>query len=170
MTETQADRAVQRIRLEMMALRFSITMLAVTTVWIGIAMILGGAPSFIEGWFSPWSRYLVGGWAFVSGLLTSAGALIGDDRRRGWWAQVVGLAGMTSWYIGMSVAYVCLAFTEGVHILGWGEPLMAGQSGRGYVGLVYLGLAFVTGGPLVTLLRIARPGAMGPDETSGRVQ
>lgn len=149
--------AVERVRLEVMARRFMVTMLALIAVWAGIAMILTGAPDFIEDWFSPWSRYFVGGIAFSAGLATSLGVAQTSHHLGGWWAQVVGLAVLTAWFAAMGMAYVGLVVMQGIEIVGPGEPLDASVTGRGYVPFVYLGLVVLSGTPLVTLLRTSRP-------------
>lgn len=162
MTDQQPDQSIERVRLELVTRRFMVQMLALTCVWTGIAIIATGAPSFIEGWLSPWSRYLIGGWAFTFGLIASVGGMVGDQRWRGWWTQVIGLVGLVLWYFGMGAAYVGLVLTETVQFVGPGEPLDPSVSGRGYVPLIYLGLMMMTATPLVTMLRLVRSGALGP--------
>lgn len=162
--DTQTRRAIERVRLELVTRKFMVMVLALIGVWVGITMCLTGAPAFIETWFSPWSRYVVGGGAFLAGLTVSIGGMMTDRRPPGWWTQVIGLAALTIWYFGMSVAYLGLFMLEGAPFAAPGEPLDPSNSGRGYVPLVYLGLMILTATPLVTMLRLARPGVMGrPD-------
>jgi len=163
MTDTPPEaQAIERVRLELVTRKFMIMVLAMIGVWVGIAMMLTGAPSFLEEWFSPWSRYFIGGAAFVGGIVTSAGGSIGDGCRKGWWTQVTGLTIMTLWYFAMGGAYLCLNARIGVPLVGPGEPLDSALSGRGYVPIVYFGLMIMTATPLVTMFTLQRPGVMSP--------
>ena len=163
MTQTaERDRAIERVRLELVTRKFMIMVLAMIVVWVGIAMMLTGAPRFIEDWFSPWSRYFIGGLAFSAGLVTSIGGLIGDGCRKGWWTQVAGLSGTALWYGGMSLAYLGLLCTEGLDLVAPGEPLDDILAGRGYVPIVYFGLMIMTLTPLLTMFKLQRPGVIGP--------
>lgn len=161
-TSTQVTRSVERVRLELVSRKLMIMIMALTAVLTGITIILTGAPNFIEEWFSPWSRYFVGGAAFLAGLVTSIGGMVGDRTRPGWWTQVFGLALMSLWNLGMCAAYLGIVVVQGTTIVGPGEPLAAGVTGRGYVPVLYLGLAAVVLMPLVTMLRLRRPGVLGP--------
>lgn len=165
--ENEVARAVERVRLELLTRHFMVMVLALIGVWTGIAMILTGAPAFIETWFSPWSRYLIGGSALVAGMLTVGGGFVGEERRCGWWAQAIGLSGMTLWYAGMSVAYVGLTIHEGWEIVGPGQALSPGDTGRGYVPFIYLGLMLMTATPLVTMVRLRRPGRIPGEPLDG---
>lgn len=165
MTEQQNfTRSVERVRLELVGRKFMVTVLALIGVWVGVAMILTGAPNFIEDWFSPWSRYFVGGAAFLAGLLTSVGGAFRDDRRAPWWCQVIGLALLVLWYGALGAAYVGLTAQQGLAFVGPGEPLPEGITGRGYVPLVYLGLMVMTATPLATMLKLRRPDVLGPGD------
>lgn len=166
MTQTQQrDQAIERVRLELVTRKFMIMVLAMVGVWVGLAMMLTGAPSFIEDWFSPWSRYFIGGIAFGAGLTTTLGGLLGDGGRCGWWTQVAGLGLLGAWYASIGAAYVGLLYEQGgVPIVGPGEPLGAGITGRGYVPIVYAGLTIMTLTPLVTMFRLQRPDVMGPQD------
>lgn len=156
-TNDPASQAIERVRLELVARKFMVMILALVAVWVGIAMMLTGAPSFLEGWFSPWSRYAVGSIAFMTGLLTSIGGSMTDQKPGGWWTQVVGLTGLCAWYAGMGIAYIGLVISEGFTWAGLGEALDPSSSGRAYVPIVYLGLMIMTATPLVTMLRLGRP-------------
>ena len=138
-----------------------VMMLALLATWVGIAMCFTGAPSFMETWFSPWSRYAIGGIAFAGGLTVSIGGVLTDLTRKGWWTQMIGLGILVLWYFGMAVSYLALVIQEGFHIVGPGEPLDPGVSGRGYVAVVYICLAIMTATPMVTMLRLSRPGVLG---------
>ena len=161
MNRQDTDPAVERVRLELIGRHFMVVVLALTGVWTGIAIILTGAPNFIEAWLSPWSRYGVGGVAFVAGLVTSYGTLATDHRLKGWWAQVLGLGALTLWYAGMGLAYVGLLISQGQQFVGPGEPLSASSTGRGYVPFVSLGLAIMTATPLSTTIRLRGRGVTG---------
>lgn len=161
-TQQEVDRAVERVRLELASRKLMIMALGLTAVLAGVAIILTGAPNFIEKWFSPWSRYLLGGASFAAGLTTVAGGALGDRERKGWWTQVVGLTSMAAWYAGMAVAYGAIVVRQGATIVGPGVPLSEGVTGRGYVPILYLGLTLVVVIPLCTMLRLRRPGVLGP--------
>lgn len=160
--QQEVERSVERVRLELVSRKLMIMMLAVTAVLTGAAIVLTGAPNFIEGWFSPWSRYFLGGISFVAGLVTAIGGLVGDDTRKGWWTQVLGLAAMALWHAGMAVAYTGIVIVQGAGFVGPGEPLPLGVTGRGYVPFLYVGLTIVVVVPLVTMLRLRRPDVLGP--------
>lgn len=157
MTEEELDHSIERVRLELVTRKFMVTVLAMIAVWVGIAIMLTGAPNFIEDWFSPWSRYCVGGVAFFSGIVTSIGGLEGDETKAGWRIQVIGLTTLTLWYLCMSAAYVGLVTMQGLPIVAPGEPLPDGVTGRGYVPIVYAGLMVMTATPLATLFRLGSP-------------
>lgn len=154
-------RAIERVRLELVTRKFMVMMLAVLATWVGIAMCFTGAPAFMETWFSPWSRYAIGGIAFLGGVATSIGGLMTDRTWRGWWTQVLGLSVLCLWYTGMAVSYLILTIQEGLAVVGPGEPLAPGNSGRGYVVIVYICLVVVTGTPLFTMIRLWRPTVVG---------
>lgn len=157
MDTLQEDAAIERVRLELATRKLMVMSLASIGVWVGITVILYGAPNFIETWFSPWSRYAVGGAAFGFGLTTSLAGLGSDRTRVGWWFQVIGLSGLTLWYVAMAASYVILATHQGLDLLGPGEPLHEGVTGRAYVPMVYGGLATMTAIPLLTMFSLGRP-------------
>lgn len=152
-----AEQAIERVRLELVTRKFMVMALALIAVWVGLTMCLTGAPSFMENWFSPWSRYLIGAGAFLSGLIVSLGGVMTDLRRVGWWTQVVGLTMLTAWYLGMAGGYVGLVVSEGVFWAAPGRALDPASTGRAYVVVVYLGLALMAAIPLITMLRLGRP-------------
>ena len=154
LTTEQAQRTV---RLGLVAHRLMVMWLAVTSMWVGVTMIVTGAPAFLEDWFSPWSRVVLGALAFAPGLCTVLGAIIGPRRLRGWTLQVAGLLGQGLWYAAMGLAYLGLLFWEGPQWAALGEPLADGVSGRGYVPLIYLGLLGLAVIPMVTLILLGRP-------------
>lgn len=158
MTEIEQERAIRTVRLGLTAHRFAVMWLAVISILVGIVMIVTGAPAFLEDWFSPWSRVVLGVLAFSPGLLTVIGVAVGPARIGGWWTQVLGLLGQAVWYASMMGAYVGLLVYEGPQWADLGEPLNAAVSGRAYVPLIYLGLLGLALIPLVTLLKIGRPG------------
>lgn len=153
---------IERIRLELIARKLMIMAMAVAAVFAGAAVMLTGAPNFLEDWFSPWSRYFIGGVPFVFGSLASLGGLMTDRTSCGWWAQFSGLLGLALWYASMAVVYIGLVVVQGVSFVGPGETLPEGVTGRGYVPMIYLGLLAATCIPLVTLVRLRRPGVYGP--------
>lgn len=155
----EVERTIERVRLELVTRRLMIMVLAVTAVWVGIAIMVMGAPDFLETWFSPWSRYAIGGCIFLSGLTTSIGGVVGEDHLRGWWIQVIGLGGVASWFALMGLVYAILTIKQGGTVVGPGEYLSLGVTGRGYVPVLYLGLTVLTAIPLVTMLRLGRPSA-----------
>jgi MFS family permease len=147
----------ERVRLELVKRRMTVLILALTCVWAGAFIILTGAPNFIETWFSPWSRYGVGGVAFVVGIITSVGGFIGDRSRTGWALQAIGLFGMMSWFVGMGAAYWGLIVAQGgLKLVGPGEELAGIWTGRGYVPIIYLGLALLALNPLVAMIKQRR--------------
>ena len=75
---------------------------------------------------------------------------------------MVGLALMAVWYAGMALAYGNIVVDQGTTIVGPGVPLSEGVTGRGYVPILYLGLTLVVLIPLLTMLRLRRPGVLGP--------
>lgn len=150
------DNAVEQVRLELVTRKLMIMLVGLIGVWVGIAIILTGAPNFVEEWFSPWSRYWVGGLALLSGFCTVFGSVWDDRTRCGWWGQAAGLAGMTIWYLSMGAIYFTLVTTQGFDLVGPGEPLAADVTGRGYVPLLYAGLAMMAATPLVTLVNLRR--------------
>lgn len=152
--DLQEQQAIERVRLELVTRKLMVMVLALIGVWVGIGMCLTGAPFFMETWFSPWSRYIIGGGAFLTGLTVSLGALATDQRARGWWTQAAGLLGLTLWYAGMAVAYLVLFAQEGAHFAAPGAALNPTSSGRGYVIVVYVGLAVLTATPLATMIRL----------------
>lgn len=160
--QQEVDRAVERVRLELASRKLMIMALGLTAVLAGIAIMLTGAPNFIEEWFSPWSRYLLGGTSFLAGLIAVMGGALGDRAALGWWIQVVGLTGMALWYAGMALAYGAIVVQQGTTVVGPGEPLSEGVTGRGYVPLLYVGLTAVVMIPLVTMIRLRRPSVLGP--------
>lgn len=147
----------ERIRLELVTRKFMVMVLGLIAAWVGLAIMLTGAPSFIEAWFSPWSRFYVGGVAEAAGLTVVLGGLAGDLRRSGWWTQVVGLGLLVAWYAGLGGSYAVLVAQEGIDIVAPGQPLASVDAGRAYVPLVYLGLMLLTLTPLVTMLRLGQP-------------
>lgn len=156
MNTSGADKDIERVRLELVTRKFMVVSVALIGVWVGIMIILTGAPGFIETFFSPWSRYVLGGSSLIVGGAVVAGGLFGDEHRWGWWAQVLGLIGLTLWYVFMGVAYSFFVVHQGLHIAGPGEPLAPAVTGRGYVPLIYLGLTMMSSTPLVTMIRLGR--------------
>ena len=160
--QREVERSVERVRLELVSRKLMIMVLALTAVLAGATIMLTGAPNFIEEWFSPWSRYFLGGTSFLAGMVAVAGGAIGDRTRPGWWTQVVGLTMMAAWYLGMAAAYTGVVIQQGAGFVGPGEPLAEGVTGRVYVPVLYLGLTLVALIPLVTMLRLRRPDVLGP--------
>jgi hypothetical protein len=97
--------AIERIRLELIGRKLMIMALAVAAVFAGAAVMLTGAPNFLEDWFSPWSRYIIGGAPFLFGIIACIGGLATDRTSPGWWAQFTGLLGLTLWYAAMAGCY-----------------------------------------------------------------
>lgn len=161
-SQREVDRAVERVRLELVSRKLMIMVLAVTAVLAGAVVMLTGAPNFLEDWFSPWSRYAIGGLSFFAGLVTCVGGLATDRTRPGWWTQVVGLTLMAAWYAAMCAAYTGVVIHQGAGFVGPGEPLSPGVTGRGYVPILYFGLTGVVLIPLVTMIRLQRPTVLGP--------
>lgn len=159
--QEEVARSVERVRLELSTRKLMIMMMALTGVLTGAAIMLTGAPNFIEEWFSPWSRYLVGGSAFAAGLTTTVGGFIGDRVRVGWWTQIAGLFGLAAWNASMAAAYLAVVIRQGAGFVGPGEPLAADVTGRGYVPILYLGLMVVIMVPMVTMIRLRRPDVYG---------
>lgn len=157
MSTLDEERARRSIELGLIAHRMMIMWLAIVSIITGITMILTGAPTFLEDWFSPWSRVVLGLLAFAPAVCTVVGAAIGTRTRPGWWAQMLGLLGQTAWYITMMVAYIGLLFHEGPQFARLGQPLAENVSGRGYVPFIYLGLLGLAIIPLVTMLLLGRP-------------
>lgn len=153
---TPEARAIEQVRLELVTRRLSIMVLAFFAVWIGIAMILMGAPDFIEHWFSPWSRVAFGIVSFIGGLITMSGLLVGGPLL-GWWLQVSGLATLGLWYAAMGTSYAALIIFQGSQFVRPGQELPDASTGRAYVPLIYLTLFLLAVIPLVTLLRLGRP-------------
>lgn len=151
------QQAAERVRLELVTRKLGIMILGLTVLWVGLAMVLTGAPNFIEGWFSPWSRYMVGGVAVLAGAGIVAGDAWGDQTARGYWSQCVGLGLMTLWNLFMAVTYGVYVLLTGLEIVGPGEPLSAASTGRGYVPVLYAGLAVLTAVPMGTMIRLGRP-------------
>lgn len=149
--------ASEQVQVNLQSRRLSIMLLAVTAVWIGAVMIMTGAPNFIEDWFSPWSRVVLGTLIFTAGCLTCIGCVLTDERTDGWWIQVFGLSLLTLWYGGMGAAYIGLIITQGAQWADIGQPLPPNSTGRAYVPLIYLGLLATTAVPLLTLVRLGRP-------------
>lgn len=148
---------MDRVRHELEARKRMVMAMGLTAVWVGIAIMVMGAPNFLEEWFSPWSRYVLGGTTFTAGLFTCIGGAYGDDTRCGWWSQVLGLSGMIAWQVFMAAAYTGRVLDQGVFLAVPGEPLNAATTGRGYVPFLYVGLALGTLIPLLTMLRNGRP-------------
>lgn len=149
--------SVERVRLELVARKFMVTILGLIATGIGVAMMLTGAPDFIEGWFSPWSRYFVGSFAFVAGLLVAIGGSFGDDNRIGWTMQVSGLSILTLWNIGYGCAYLIMSLERGVQLAMPGEALSPSMTGTDYVPLVYFGLTTMAVVPLRVMLKVGWP-------------
>lgn len=157
MNPTECDRQIERVRLELLTRRFMIALVGFIGAWVGIAIVLTGAPSFVEAVLGPWSRYAIGSVPLISGLAISGGYLWGEETRCGWWSQVLGLSGMTLWYSTVALIYASFAINAGITLLGFGEPL-PDQMTRGftYVPFTYLGLALMAATPLVALIKIGR--------------
>lgn len=132
-------------------------LLGVMTVLVGGVTIMTGAPSFIEDWFSPWSRVVLGALAFAPGLLVAIGGAFDDHRPCVWWIHVMGLAGIATWFGFMCISYSVYTAEIGIDFVKIGQPLAATDSGRAYVPLVYLVLFLLAVVPLVTMIRIGRP-------------
>jgi hypothetical protein len=158
---------VERVRHELEARKRMVMAMGVTAVWVGIAIIVMGAPDFIEDFFSPWSRYALGGAAFLGGLSIALGGAWGDLSRCGWWAQVAGLSVLIGWQVFMAACYTARVLDQGVFLALPGEPLRHEVTGRGYVPFLYVGLALGTAIPLITMLRNGCPSQSGegPDST-----
>lgn len=157
-TILEQDRAVRAVRAGVAAHRLSVVWLAAISMAVGLTMILTGAPAFVEDWFSPWSRVVLGALAFAPAVCTVVGALLSHNTLPGWWMQVAGLFGQATWYGAMMVVYCGLLVDEGAQWANLGEALDPAVSGRGYVPIIYLGLLGLAVIPLVTLLRLGRPG------------
>lgn len=145
---------VERLRLELMTRRLMVMLVGLIGVWVGIAVILTGAPNFVEQWFSPWSRYAVGGIPFLAGGAIVIGGFIGEGSSRAWYAEIVGLSGMALWYATMGGLYVALVTLQGFDLVGPGEPLQPEVTGRGYVPFLYLGLVLMSVAPLVAMIKL----------------
>lgn len=151
------DRARQTVELGLAAHRASLLWLAVASLLVGMVMIVTGAPAFLEDWFSPWSRVVLGLAAFLPALCTVIGMVIGPARRCGWTLQVIGLSGQALWYALMMATYSALLIKEGPQFVGLGEPLSSTVSGRAYVPLIYVGLLGQALVPLWTVVRLGPP-------------
>lgn len=149
---------VERVRLELVTRRLSIMMLGVLTVLVGGVMMMTGAPAFIEDWFSPWSRMVLGILAFLPGLMVAIGGIFDDRHPCAWWLHMLGLGGIAAWFAFMCGAYTVLVFQQGIAFAQVGQSLTSEQAGRAYVPLVYLVLFFLALIPLVTMIRVGRPG------------
>jgi hypothetical protein len=165
-----SEEAVDRLRHELEVRERIVMVMGVTASWVGIAIILMGAPDFLEDWFSPWSRYVLGGWAFVAGLLASSGLILGDCHRRGWLYQVIGLSMMVVWQLTMAACYVGRVLDQGIFLARPGQPLNEGVTGRGYVPFLYIGLTLGTLVPLIAMIRNGRPTRSADSTDSPEVQ
>ena len=156
MTQDKTQEAVARIEVELAARRLIVLVLGLLAIAVGTVMIVTGAPSFIENWFSPWSRVLLGGTSALFGFMAVFGLLL-DHRLSGWVAHLLGLLGLALWYTAIGGAYLGLLVHEGPQWADLGEPLAADVSGRAYVPLIYLGLFLLNLIPLVAALKAGRP-------------
>lgn len=150
------DQATSRIQVELATRRLIVLVLGLLAIAIGTVMIVTGAPAFIENWFSPWSRVLLGGTSALFGFMAVFGLLY-DHRLLGWLAHIGGLIGLCLWYTAIGSAYTGLLVVEGPQWANLGEPLASNVSGRGYVPLIYLGLFMINLIPLVAALKAGRP-------------
>lgn len=158
MSTLEQERAVRTVELGLIAHRMMIMWLAIASMVVGIVMVLTGAPTFLEDWFSPWSRVVLGLLAFSPAVLTVVGAAMGPSRSNvAWWLQMFGLLGQASWYFAMLCAYIGLLMHEGPQWARLGEELAPHVSGRGYVPFIYLGLLGLAVIPLVTMMVLGRP-------------
>ena len=148
---------IERVRLELATRKLIIMMLGVMTVLVGAMTIMTGAPAFIEDWFSPWSRVVLGLLAFVPGLMVSIGGAFDDSAWCVWWIQIFGLAGVAAWYAAMAGAYTGLVIRDGPGFVKIGHHLASADAGRAYVPLIYIVLFIITAIPLVTMFRIGKP-------------
>jgi len=149
--------SAERVRHELEMRQRMVMVMGVTAVWVGIAIMTMGAPDFLEEWLSPWSRYFIGGTAFISGLMACAGLLAGACSRWGWWSQVIALGMMVAFQLFMAVAYTGRVIDLGIFFAHPGEPLNEGVTGRGYVPLLYVGLVLGTLVPMLAMIKNGRP-------------
>jgi hypothetical protein len=149
---------INRVSEEIRTRKLLVMVIANTMVAIGAMIILTGAPNFLEDWFSPWSRYLVGGVPFVAGMVVAVAGAPNGTGRISWFIQVIGLILIVAWCLALGAVYVGYVGSEGgAHLAGLGEPLAAPSTGRAYVPIVYLGLTAIVAVPLVTMLRLGPP-------------
>jgi len=127
-------------------------------VWVGIAMILTGAPPPAEAWFGPEVRYVLGFSGLAFGALAIYGTYIGDDREPGWSATAVAMVGLTFWHAAMMAIYTAHAASGRgrIEILGPDEIAMTDQ--RPYIPFVYMTLMMLTAAHALALKRFGRPG------------
>lgn len=134
-----------------------VAMLGMMATLIGVGIMLTGAPAFLEEWFSPWSRYLIGGFIFVAGLGISLGGLA-EETRCGWFAQITGLTMMSFWSLVLGILHAALYVLAGAQWVGPGEPLSDPTiAGRAYIPLFYLSFFAISAVVLVTSAKVGRP-------------
>lgn len=150
-------RARDRIYLELANRSTLLALHAWVAITVGLAMALTGAPMPIEHDFGPWARMVVGGWAFVFGVIMFIGTVMSYHSLRGWVALVSGTVGLSFWHSLVMFAYIDAAFDAKIVILKPGQHLDPDIVNRGYIPLVYLGYVMLVLTHAVTLILLDRP-------------
>jgi hypothetical protein len=155
--QRQAERAKQRIVLELENRTMMLCIHGFILLVLGLMMALTGAPAPTEAWYGPWSRLVVGGIGILIGLTILVGVALTDESPRGYVSQVVGTLLAALWHLGLSSTYAFAAITERMELLAPGEPLSVTVTNRGYIPFVYLGYVMLISLHARTLIKLGRP-------------
>lgn len=150
------DRAIERVKLELGNRHVLVMLQGLLILEVGIAMVLFGVPGFFSEWYGDHARLWFGFGAIIPGAILVYGVHVTDERRLGYYLQIIGLSGVVLWELAMAVSYAVLAWRTGFDVI----PLWASDvenASRPYVSLVYLNILMLALVHLVTLLRLGKP-------------
>lgn len=134
----------------------ALTLYGLMGIEVGAATVATGAGPLLEDLFGTWIRLVIGGVAFVGGLLTFAGSLKGDRTYCGWWATLLGSFMLATWALGGCVSYAAVTAQTGIDFLWPWEPVSP-DVGRLATPLFYQSILLLILLHVVTLLRLGRP-------------
>lgn len=149
------DKIQARFVDEITTRRVLLSIHATLGLFVGLTMMVFGAPPPLEALAGPDSRYALGALAATAGALILTGVFVSPEHRRGWRLTTIGMLAHAAWQLVMMSLYFSVATREGFEPLAPGE-VAATTMGRPYVTFVYFSLSLLSAAHLLMLWK-ARP-------------